>query len=458
LGGLSRYSLQRLAQPFKRLCCGVSAAIVAAHPTSGGIITMTNTISYSPTYRIALHAVLFTEYSFHPSLQEGLDAMNFTQPTPIQEQAIPVILQGQDLLACAQTGTGKTAAFLLPILHKLAVGDVQTTNTLIIVPTRELALQIDQAIQGFSYFSGVSSIAIYGGNDGIAFATEKVALTEGANIIVATPGRLKAHLNMGYVKFDSVQHFILDEADKMLDMGFVDDINLISNFLPKKKQTLLFSATMPQAIRTLAQRLLTNPHEISIAISKPAAGVEQKAYSVYASQKISMVKAILMGRNDQLILIFTSTKKAAAELNIELQRSGIASNAIHSDLVQAEREQVLMQFRARKVPVLVATDILSRGIDIDNINLVINYDLPGDAEDYVHRVGRTARANTTGVAITLITPADQRKFHQIEQLIEREVPKGKVPSHLGEAPVYDPSKAVSAPPRGGRGSFKGKRR
>jgi ATP-dependent RNA helicase RhlE len=400
----------------------------------------------------------FLDYNFEPGLQEGLDAMNFSKPTPIQEQAIPFILNGKDLLAVAQTGTGKTAAFLLPILHKLAKENVQTTNTVIIVPTRELALQIDQAIQGFSYFSGASSLAIYGGNDGIAFATEKKALTEGANIIVATPGRLKAHLNMGYVKFDKVEHFILDEADKMLDMGFVDDIQMIASYLPKQKQTLLFSATMPPAIRTLAQKLLTEPEQISIAISKPAAGVEQKAYCLYPAQKINMVKAILMGRADQLILIFTSTKKAAAELSIELKGAGINCNAIHSDLIQSERETVLMQFRARKVPVLVATDILSRGIDIDNINLVINYDLPGDAEDYVHRIGRTARANTTGVAITLITPMDMRKFNSIEQLIEKEVPKGKVPSYLGEAPEYDPTKVVSRPPsnRGGKPGGGGK--
>jgi ATP-dependent RNA helicase RhlE len=402
--------------------------------------------------------VIFTDYKFHEALQEGLNAMNFTKPTPIQEQAIPIVLANKDLLAVAQTGTGKTAAFLLPILHKLAVGDVQTTNTVVVVPTRELALQIDQAIQGFSYFSGVSSLAIYGGNDGIAFATEKKALTEGANIIVATPGRLKAHLNMGYVKFDDVQHFILDEADKMLDMGFLDDIGMIASYLPKQKQTLLFSATMPPAIRTLAQKLLHEPEQISIAISKPAAGVDQKAYCVHASQKMGMVKAILLGRSTDVVLLFTSTKKAAAQVHQDLKQSGIVCSAIHSDLTQSEREEVISQFRARRLNVLVATDILSRGIDIDNINLVINYDLPGDAEDYVHRVGRTARANTKGQAITLITPADMRKFHQIEQLIEREVPKGKVPSSLGEAPEYDPTKVVARSPRPSGGGGKGKPR
>ncbi len=400
----------------------------------------------------------FLDYNFEPSLQDGLDDMRFSTPTPIQEQAIPIILQNKDLLAVAQTGTGKTAAFLLPILNKLAKQEEHTTNTLIIVPTRELALQIDQAIQGFSYYIGVSSLAIYGGNDGIAFASEKKALTQGANIIVATPGRLKAHLNMGYVKLDKVAHFVLDEADKMLDMGFVEDINLIAGYLPKQKQTLLFSATMPPLIKNLAEKLLTQPEHISIAISKPAAGVEQKAYCLFPEQKINMVKAILVGRASELILIFTNTKKGASDLSVALKKSGINCNAIHSNLEQTERENVLRQFKARKVPVLVATDILSRGIDIDSINLVINFDLPGDAEDYVHRIGRTARANTTGIAITFITPMDMRKFHQIEVLIESEVPKGKVPSHLGEAPIYNPTAVVKKPskPFKHKGDFKKK--
>jgi ATP-dependent RNA helicase RhlE len=381
----------------------------------------------------------FTDYNFESTLQEGLDAMRFETPTPIQQQAIPVILNNQDLIAVAQTGTGKTAAFLLPILHKLATTASHTTDTVIIVPTRELALQIDQAVQGFAYFTGTSSLAIYGGGDGIIFEKEKRALTDGANIIIATPGRLTSHLNMGYVKFDKVKHLILDEADKMLDMGFVDDILKISTYLPKERQTLLFSATMPPAIRTLAQKLLHNPAQISIAISKPAEGITQKAFMAYNGQKTALVKHLLSETNYPSVLIFSSTKLNVKLLDKELRSLGLNAKAIHSDLEQEDREEVLRGFRSKKTQILVATDILSRGIDIEDISLVINYDIPNDAEDYIHRIGRTARASNKGEAITFINEFDQVKFHNIEKLMEREVEKYPTPEFLGETPIYNPS-------------------
>ncbi|MDP1745599.1 MAG: DEAD/DEAH box helicase, partial [Bacteroidota bacterium] len=380
----------------------------------------------------------FSDFNFESNLQEGLDSMGFNTPTPIQEQAIPIILSKRDLIGCAQTGTGKTAAFLLPILNKLAKDPTDSTNTLIIVPTRELALQIDQALQGFSYFTSVSSLAIYGGSDGSSFEREKRALSEGANIIIATPGRLMAHLNMGYVKLDKLEHLILDEADRMLDMGFVDDILKISNYLPKVRQTLMFSATMPPKIRTLANSLLVNPEQISISISKPAAGVIQGAYLVYDTQKNNLIKSLLEGKDLSSVIIFVSTKIKVKELERDLQKAGLKAKAIHSDLDQPEREEVLRNFRSKKLQILVATDILSRGIDIEDIGLVINYDVPGDAEDYIHRIGRTARAAATGVALTFINEYDQQKFLQIETLLESEVKKLPLPESLGVGPVYSP--------------------
>lgn len=389
--------------------------------------------------------LIFRDLNFHESLQEGLDSMGFEKPTPIQEQAIPLILNNKDLIACAQTGTGKTAAFLLPILNKLSVNPTNSTNTLIVVPTRELALQIDQALQGFSYFTSVSSLAIYGGSDGSVFETERKALTQGANVIIATPGRLMAHLNMGYVKLDKLQHLILDEADRMLDMGFVDDIIKISTYLPKNRQTLMFSATMPSKIRTLATKLLNNPEQISIAISKPAEGVIQGAYLVYNTQKNNLIVSLLEGKELTSVIIFSSTKQNVKQLERDLQKAKLKAKAIHSDLEQPEREQVLRDFRSKQTQILVATDILSRGIDIEDIGLVINYDVPNDAEDYIHRIGRTARAASTGVALTFINELDQQKFAQIENLIGAEVKKIPLPAHLGEGPIYAPDVKVKKP-------------
>jgi len=387
----------------------------------------------------------FSDFNFESSLQEGLDSMGFENPTPIQEQAIPIILNNKDLIGCAQTGTGKTAAFLLPVLNKLALHPTDTTNTLIIVPTRELALQIDQALQGFSYFTSVSSLAIYGGSDGSAFERERHALSNGANVIIATPGRLMAHLNMGYVKLNTIKHLILDEADRMLDMGFVDDILKITTYLPKERQTLMFSATMAPKIRILATKLLNNPEQISISISKPAEGVIQGAYLVYDAQKNNLIKALLEGKDLSSVIIFVSTKIKVKELERDLQKAGLKAKAIHSDLEQNEREEVLRNFRSKKLQILVATDILSRGIDIEDIGLVINYDVPGDPADYIHRIGRTARAASTGVALTFINEYDQQKFQQIEQMLNAEVKKIPLPEHLGTGPEYKPDVKIKKP-------------
>ncbi len=382
----------------------------------------------------------FDDFNFYPSLLEGLDAMGFSKPTPIQEQVIPFILEGKDLIACAQTGTGKTAAYLLPTLHKIAVDLIPHTSALIVAPTRELAQQIDNAFQGFAYFTHASSIPVYGGSDGQVFEREKKALREGTSVVIATPGRLLSHLNNGYVKFDKLDVLILDEADKMLDMGFYDDILKIIRYLPVKRQNLLFSATMPPKMRELARRILHEPKEVNIAISKPAAGILQNAYLVYDTQKISLTRNIITEKNLDSVLIFASTKSGVKALEKELQRVNLSAKAIHSDLTQSERENVLLSFRNRNTKILVATDILSRGIDIENIGLVINYDVPGDAEDYVHRVGRTARAASTGEAITLINEKDQRRFSQIEELIEREIPKLPLPAELGDGPAWEPHK------------------
>ncbi|MBK7149870.1 MAG: DEAD/DEAH box helicase [Bacteroidetes bacterium] len=382
----------------------------------------------------------FSDFNFEPELLEGLRSMGFENATPIQQQAIPIIQAGKDIIACAQTGTGKTAAFLLPVVNKIVKTHKDTVNTLIIVPTRELAIQIDEAMQGFGYFTSVSAIAIFGGKDGISFEQEKKALTQGANIVIATPGRLIAHLNMGYVKFNHIEHLILDEADRMLDMGFSDDINKIVSYLPKKRQTLLFSATMPSKIRDLAKRILHEPEQINIAVSKPAAGVMQAAYSAFDNQKPELLKSLLTGKNISSIIIFSSTKDKVKELHRMLRKYNFNASAIHSDLEQEERNEVMRNFKNRSIQILVATDILSRGIDIDSIGLVINYDVPRDAEDYIHRVGHTARAEQTGVALTFINPEDQYKFKKIEDLIGSEINKLPLPPQLGTGPEYDPEK------------------
>lgn len=381
----------------------------------------------------------FTEFNFHPNLLEGIEASNYENATPVQEQVMPPIMAGKDVIASAQTGTGKTAAFLLPVMNRLLTNHVDgKVGALIIVPTRELAIQISQHMQGLSYFTHLSSIAIYGGNDAQSFVAEKKALQMGADIIVCTPGRMIAHLNMGYVNLKGLQFLVLDEADRMLDMGFQDDINKILQTLPAKRQNLLFSATMPEKIRQLAKKILHEPTEINIAISKPPEKIIQKAYVVYEPQKLPLIKKLLKDTPYKNALIFCSRKQTVKQLTRELKQGGFNIAEIHSDLEQSERESVLSAFTAGRIPVLVATDILSRGIDIDTIDVVINYDVPGDGEDYVHRIGRTARADGDGAAFTLIGEKEQNKFAAIEQLLEKQVEKAEVPKEFGEAPAYHP--------------------
>lgn len=381
----------------------------------------------------------FTEFDFNPALLEGIEASGYETATPVQEKVIPPILAGKDIIASAQTGTGKTAAFLLPMINRLLSNSVEgQVGALVIVPTRELAIQISQHLEGLSYFTNLSSIAIYGGNDGQNFVTEKKALQMGADIIICTPGRMIAHINMGYVNMKGLQFLVLDEADRMLDMGFLDDINRIINQLPAKKQTLLFSATMPDKIRQLARRILNNPVEVNIAISKPPEKIVQKAFVVYEPQKLPLLKMVLKETPYKSALIFCSSKQSVKQLTRTLQQSGVKVAEMHSDLEQAQREDIMNGFTSGRVPLLVATDILSRGIDIDTIDLVINYDVPHDGEDYVHRIGRTARAEADGVAYTFVGEREQNKFAAIEKLIGKEVEKGLIPPALGAAPAYQP--------------------
>lgn len=381
----------------------------------------------------------FTEFDFNPGLLEGIEASGYETATPVQEQVIPAVMAGKDIIASAQTGTGKTAAFLLPMIHKLlgSHSDGQV-GALIIVPTRELAIQISQHLEGLSYFTNLSSIAIYGGNDGQNFVAEKKALQMGADIIVCTPGRMIAHINMGYHNMKGLQFLVLDEADRMLDMGFQDDINRIIQELPAKRQTLLFSATMPDKIRQLARRILHSPVEVNIAISKPPEKIVQKAFVVYDAQKLGLIKHVLKTTPYKSALIFCSRKQNVKDLTRILLQSKFDVAEMHSDLEQAKREEVMNGFNSGRVPVLIATDILSRGIDIDTIDLVINYDVPHDGEDYVHRIGRTARAEAEGVAFTFIGEKEQNKFATIEQLLGKEVEKAPVPEALGPVPSYHP--------------------
>ncbi len=380
----------------------------------------------------------FDDFGFGPALTEGLDSMGFIEATPIQEQTIPVILQQNDLIACAQTGTGKTAAYLLPILHKIAENPIERVNALILVPTRELALQIDQQIMGLAYFTGATSIAIYGGGDGMGYEQQKRAIREGVNIIVATPGRLLSHMSSGKFDFSSLKHLVLDEADTMLDMGFYDDILRIISYLPEKRQSLLFSATMPPKIRTLAKKILHTPTEINIAISKPSEGIDQRAYMVYDDQKNALIKELLRDPRYSSVIVFASKKDIVKTLARELGKKGLAVEGFHSDLDQSQREAIMNKFRARNLNVLIGTDVISRGIDIVGISLVVNYDVPPDPEDYVHRVGRTARAESTGTAITFINERDQNRFARIEKLIEYEIPKLPLPEGFTAGPAYNP--------------------
>ena len=383
----------------------------------------------------------FNKFNLSKSLEDGLEMMGFVDATPIQQQAIPIILSGDDLIACAQTGTGKTAAFVLPILSLLSSQKQNDkVKALIIAPTRELAKQIDMQIEGFSYFTNSSSYPIYGGGTGPEFENQKQALVKGTDIIICTPGRLMAHLKFDYFDTKHIDYLILDEADRMLDMGFYDDIIKIAKKIPESRQTLLFSATMPKKIRKLAENILKNPKSISLAISKPASGIKQTAYLVHDEQKVQLIKEIFIKKNKEKplshVLIFASSIKSVKEIKKTLNRSGFKSSDMHSELNQEQRESTIRDFKNKKIKILVATDILSRGIDIKGIELVINYEVPHDAEDYVHRIGRTARADKTGEAITFINSKQVSNFMDIENLIENTVPKINLPNNFSNGPKY----------------------
>lgn len=380
----------------------------------------------------------FEDLNLHDQLLQAISYMGFETPTPIQEQVIPHILENRDIIACAQTGTGKTGAYILPLLDKVFNNKNSYADTLILVPTRELAIQIEQQVQGFSYFSSAGSIAIYGGGDGADWEQEKNALRKGTDIIIATPGRLLSHLKMGYVNFEHIRHLVLDEADRMLDMGFIDDIKKIISYLPAKRQTLMFSATMPDNIHQLAQKILVNPVEIYLSLSTPVEALDQKVFLVYKEQKIKLLQRLLNDRKDfTSILIFTSAKREVSEIVTALYQNGFPAKGISSDLDQEVREEVLGKFRAKRIRILVATNIMSRGIDIKDINLVINYNLPRDAEEYVHRIGRTARVNTKGEAITLVIPAELHLLKKIERLIGYVIPRINPGDDLGHLPSWD---------------------
>ncbi|WP_455674074.1 DEAD/DEAH box helicase [Phocaeicola sp.] len=397
----------------------------------------------------------FSELKLEESVLQALDAMRFDECTPVQEHTIPVILEGKDLIGVAQTGTGKTAAYLLPVLNQLSKGGypADAINCIIMSPTRELAQQIDQQMEGFSYFMPASSVAVYGGNDGVRFEQEKKGLTLGADVVIATPGRLISHLSLGYVDLSKVSFFILDEADRMLDMGFSDDIMQIVKYLPKERQTIMFSATMPAKIQQLAKTILNNPTEVKLAVSKPAEKIIQTAYICYENQKLGIVQSLFQDQTPERVIIFASSKVKVKEVTQAFRRMKLNVGEMHSDLEQAQRDQIMHDFKSGRINILIATDIVSRGIDIDDIRLVINYDVPHDSEDYVHRIGRTARANNDGCAITFVSEKEQTPFKAIENFLGREIYKIPVPEELGESPEYAP-KAYSG---GGRRNFKGKK-
>lgn len=384
----------------------------------------------------------FYEFDFEDEVLDALDAMNFVECTPIQEKTILPLMEGRDLIGVAQTGTGKTAAYLLPVLNKLCRGGYsdKAINCIIMAPTRELAQQIDRQLEGFTYYMNVSSVAVYGGNDGIRYGQELRGMSLGADILVATPGRLISHITLGNVDLSKVSFFILDEADRMLDMGFYNDIMTIAKQLPAERQTMLFSATMPEDIRKLAKNILNNPVQVTLSLAKPADGITQQAYICYDAQKMAIIKDMFAKESAERVILFVSKKSKVKDVAIALRRMGLNVGEMHSDLSQSERDEIMYQYKSRKIDMLVATDILARGIDIDDIRIVINYDVPKDCDDYIHRVGRTARANTTGRAVTLVGENDQIAFKKIEDFIGKSIEKIKLPDGIGEAPEYNPQK------------------
>ncbi|MBF6596988.1 MAG: DEAD/DEAH box helicase [Fermentimonas sp.] len=386
--------------------------------------------------------MLFTELPLTDSLLEGLDVMNFKEATPVQEQAIPIILNKKDVIACAQTGTGKTAAFLLPLLNNLQTDkhNENKVNAIIMAPTRELAQQIDSMMEGFSYYTPFSSVAVYGGNDGDAWDIQKKGLTSGADVVIATPGRLLSHINLYNIDFSGVKYFILDEADRMLDMGFFDDIMKIEKLLPKERQTVMFSATMPPKIQQLAKTILRNPEEISIAIARPPESIIQSTYICYEPQKLQILKKLFHEKKPNKVILFSGSKQKVKDIAKTLHQMKLSVGEMHSDLDQAQREHIMHEFKNERVDILVATDIVARGIDIDDITLVINFDVPYDVEDYIHRIGRTARAGDSGMAITFVAPEEQYRFEQIEEFLQKKIYRIPVPTEFGGVPEYNPSK------------------
>ncbi len=401
----------------------------------------------------------FDELDLEDAVLDGLYDMNFEETTPVQELTIPIILEGKDIIACAQTGTSKTAAYVLPIISELSRYNFpkDAINAVIMAPTRELAQQIDQQIQGFTYFiPGISAVAVYGGTDGITWEQQKRGMELGADIVIATPGRLLSHIKLGTVDLSKVSFFVLDEADRMLDMGFYDDIMQVYKQLPADCQTIMFSATMPPKIRTLAQSILKDPEEVQIAISRPPESIMQTAYICYDMQKIKILEQLFSESHPQRVIIFSSSKMKVKELTTTLRRMKFNVAAMHSDLEQSKREEVMKEFKSGHVDILVATDVVSRGIDINDIKLVVNFDIPHDPEDYVHRIGRTARGtNGEGLAITFVGVNEQAAFHHIEKFLKKDIYKIPVDPQIGEVPRYEPEKNSSR--RGGSSRGKGRK-
>jgi len=401
----------------------------------------------------------FDELDLSDDILDALDAMHFSECTPIQEQAIPAVLEGRDLIAVAQTGTGKTAAYLLPVIDRLASQpEPDAINCIVMSPTRELAQQIDRQMEGFSYFLPVSSVAIYGGTDGATFAQQQRGLKMGADVVIATPGRLLAHMSMGYVDLSKVQVLILDEADRMLDMGFYDDIMQIVAATPASRQTLMFSATMPPKIKQLAKKILNNPAEVKIAVSRPADSIDQSVVICHERQKTPVLRYLFDVKSSRRVIVFAASKLQVKELSRELRRAGYKSAEMHSDLEQTRRDEVMQDFRSGRVDILVATDILSRGIDIDDIALVVNYDVPREAEDYVHRIGRTARAGAGGAAVTLVSERDRERFARIEDFLGKPVRREELPAEFGAVPDFGSESKRGRDRRDGRGHGGGRRR
>ncbi len=399
--------------------------------------------------------IKFTDLKLQSDVLEAIDAFGFEYATPIQSQVITPVLEGRDVVGCAQTGTGKTAAFLIPVVNQLLTKKHEAIRCLILAPTRELAIQIEQNLVGLIYNTNITCQAIFGGNQKDNFTEQKQSIQNKVDILVATPGRLIAHINLGYTDLSEIDYFILDEADRMMDMGFIGDIMKIHKLLPAQKQTLMFSATMAANIRKLAEKILTDPVQINLAVDKPAENINQLAFMVYDNNKIALLKYIVENSTITNMLVFASRKNDVDTITRELNRVGIECAAMHSDKDQQERNELLRSFKSGKIKILIATDILSRGIDIDSLSHVVNYDIPDDPADYVHRVGRTARAGKSGAAISFINEADQFKFYNIEKLIERELDKGETPSAIGQSPEYDPTKPRKKPHGKGRGHRKG---